>query len=696
MRAWPDAGAVRDFLARARRRRALVAGLQGAAAGALAAALVMLVARDGVIAAAVGAVVVVAGAAVRARQVSRSRPGVAYAVERAAPECRNIVITAAELIDRPERVRPEIGGRVCRDAARAAARLDLRRLFPAGRAASMFLAAVAMWAAAGWLATARPASPALLPATGDGGGPAGPSVVALTADIIPPDYAGRAAETLENPAELRALLGSRIRLRVSADAASISIARIEGTATVSRDETGTFSTEFEADRSGYVTVEPRAPDGTAGSPRLLTLVVEPDLAPRVRLTEPGQDLFLPDASSRLPVTVEAEDDLGLATLAVTYTKVTGSGENFDFVSGEVPLERSRPSTRAWTASGALDLGALDLEPGDMVVYRGVAADRRPGAPPVESDAFIVEILAPGEAAAAGFAIDDQRDRYALSQRMVLIKTERLAAERPAMSQAELLESAQVIAAEQRQVRAEFVFMMGGELTDFAEDADPFILHEEDEAHGEADIAAGRLVNQGRAELTRAVRAMSVAAAALVDGSLDDALDAERVALEALQNAFSSSRYILRTLSERESIDLDRRLSGALGDVAGGSLPAPARSADAGGDALRGVLADLLALTAQPPEDRPASRAVGLAQRVLAIDPARDDLRAVASALTDAARAIDVSNLEAAAGHLDRAATGLTTAARAAATAAPDASPDPRTTQLLGARADALRRGGGRQ
>ena len=694
MRVWPDAGAVRDFLARARRRRALVAGLQGAAAGALGAALVLLGAPDGMIAAAIGGGVVVAGAAVRAWQVSRSRPGVAYAVERAAPDCRNLVITAAELIDRPERVRPEIGGRVCRDAARAAARLELHRLFPAGRAASMFLAAVAIWAAAGWLAAARPASPAL-PATGDGGGPAGPSIVALTADIIPPDYAGRAAETLENPAELRALLGSRIRLRVSADATSIAIARIEDTVTVSRDETGAFSAEFEANRSGYVTVEPRAPDGTAGSPRLLTLVVEPDLAPRVRLTEPGRDLFLPDASSRLPVTVEAEDDLALATLAITYTKVTGSGENFDFVSGEVPLERSRPSARAWTASGSLDLGTLDLEPGDMVVYRGVAADGRPGAPPVESDAFIVEILAPGEAAAAGFAIDDQRDRYALSQRMVIIKTERLAAARPAISQAELLESAQVIAAEQRQVRAEFVFMMGGELTDFAEDADPFILHEEDEAHGEADIAAGRLVNQGRAELTRAVRAMSLAAAALVDGNLDDALDAERVALEALQNAFSSSRYILRTLSERESIDLERRLSGALSDVAGSSLPAPTGSADAGGDALRGVLADLLVLTAQPPDDRPASRAVALAQRVLAIDPARDDLRAVAGALTDAALAIDVSNLEAAAGHLDRAATGLATAARAAATTAPDVSPDPRMTQLLGARADALRRGGGR-
>jgi hypothetical protein len=298
-------------------------------------------------------------------------------------------------------------------------------------------------------------------------------------------------------------------------------------------------------------------------------------------------------------------------------------------------------------------------------------------------------------AGGGFAIDDQRDRYALSQRMVLIKTERLAARRGSLTGEALIEEAQIIAAEQRQVRAEFVFMMGGELTDFAEGADPFILHEEDEAHGEADIAAGRLVNQGRAQLTRAVRAMSQAATALTAGSLDDALEAERIALEALQAAFSSSRYILRTLTERESIDLERRLTGILIETARGGLRPADATGDPAGEALRRALADVIAFTAQPADAQTGTRAVVLAQAVLAIDPSSPALRDVAGALADAGRAVETGNQDAAARYLDDATAALAAAARAGVAAAPGVAPDPRTSRLRGAHADAAGRGGGR-
>jgi len=100
-----------------------------------------------------------------------------------------------------------------------------------------------------------------------------------------------------------------------------------------------------------------------------------------------------------------------------------------------------------------------------VVYRGLALDRRPGAAPVESDAFIVEIVSAGDAMAEGFSIDERQDKYALSQQMVIIKTERLIAKLPTLSKDALVEQALGIAAEQRSVRAEIVFMMGGEFED---------------------------------------------------------------------------------------------------------------------------------------------------------------------------------------------------------------------------------------
>jgi hypothetical protein len=114
-------------------------------------------------------------------------------------------------------------------------------------------------------------------------------------------------------------------------------------------------------------------------------------------------------------------------LKLHYTRVAGSGENFTFTEGDVPVEITRASDRGWTARASWPLGPLALEPGDMLIYRGVATDRRPGAPPAESNALIVEIAAPGALPSEGFAIDDRQDKYAISQQMVIVNTERLLA-----------------------------------------------------------------------------------------------------------------------------------------------------------------------------------------------------------------------------------------------------------------------------
>jgi hypothetical protein len=90
-----------------------------------------------------------------------------------------------------------------------------------------------------------------------------------------------------------------------------------------------------------------------------------------------------------------------------------------------------------------------------------------------------------------------------------------------MAPADYQREAEGIAAEQRQVRAEFVFMMGGELADFG--LDTTTLNEEVEAAGEGDLAAGRNANQGRADLIRAIRSMSRAAAHLAGPDLALAL-----------------------------------------------------------------------------------------------------------------------------------------------------------------------------
>src|SRR6185295_10183979 len=98
---------------------------------------------------------------------------------------------------------------------------------------------------------------------------------------------------------------------------------------------------------------------------------------------------------------------------------------------------------------------------------------------------------------------------------------------------------------QRKVRAEFVFMLGGELAD-APDANASLtdLNEEKEAEGEQDILAGRNANAGHIALLRAIRAMSRAATSLNVAEPTTALPYERTALTNLESAFSHARILL--------------------------------------------------------------------------------------------------------------------------------------------------------
>jgi hypothetical protein len=291
----------------------------------------------------------------------------------------------------------------------------------------------------------------------------------------------------------------------------------------------------------------------------------------------------------------------------------------------------------------------------------------------------------------GFAIDDRMDRYAISQQMVIVNTEKLIARRATMSAEAFKDEIAGIAAEQRQVRAEFVFMMGGELAD--EGLDPTTLNEEHEAEKESDLAEGRLVNRGRADLIRAIRYMSRAASLLHDENANRALPEEKSALKYLQSAFSRTRYILRTLTERERLDLSRRLTGVLGVLARDRRPAVEADASSRAAALRQTLA---AVAAIDPRGGPAAAtaAADVAQRVLRIDPSAQPLRDVADVLSGAGTRLSTSGDPVTiARDLDRAAVALAGLIRIELTPATARFPAAGAARLEGALADALRQRG---
>ena len=427
--------------------------------------------------------------------------------------------------------------------------------------------------------------------------------------ITPPAYTRRETTELVNPASVAALEGSRIHLEVPA-AVPAALVKLDGSAE-------SFSERGERRVLDFTAVESRPLlirfDSAAGSPpdRLVHLRVQSDDRPIVRIEQPAKDLIFPESTGDVAVTISARDDVGLEALALRYTKVSGSGENFTFQEGEWPLGIERAAAGDWTAQAKFSLSALNLQDGDTLVYRAVARDGKPGADPALSDSFLIEVGRLAGVASTGFALPEERDRQAISQQMLIIKTERLQAERAKLSEAAFIEQARLLAIEQRMVKAEFEFMTGGVVED-----------EIEEATHSHELAEGRLENTGQLELITAIREMSRAEARLNSAATTEALVNERAALRALQRAFDRRRYLLRTLPERARIDLSRRLSGDLDTARSSTQPPGATNPDPFLDRARDVLRELS--EARAPINPPA-----LASRLLALDPASEELQKAA-------------------------------------------------------------------
>jgi len=686
----PNASAIGEFLARASRRVAWLAAFEGAAAGlglAFAAALLGIPRRGAIVPSiALGLILAALGAVIRVLYTAARRRHVAELVEQKAPQCRNLVVTAAELPQ--HRVSERVAGVVYARASQVVRSLDLSTLFPGRVAVAAFAITALAWT---FVITRAAAAPAASTKPTRIAGP--PSIDGIDIAVVPPSYTKRPTQTLHDPTRIEALAGSELRFTVRARASQLVLTTLTSADTIAANAAGNFATTVSATADGYVALEPLG--ATAGVRRLIGLTVNADERPRVRITAPGRDLYFKDGNASVDLAVESTDDIALSSLKLRYTKVSGSGERFTFTEGEVPLSVARADARKWTARARWNLASLALGAGDMVVYRAVATDERPGAAPSESDSFIAEVLAPGGVAAAGFALDPEQERYAVSQQMVILKTERLQARR-GLSQDSLLYGAAEIAAEQRKVRAEFVFMMGGELGETPDaNEDLSQLNEEAEAEGEADLAAGRNLNLGRIALLRAIRSMSRAAGALTNADLATALTHERAALVQLERAFSHTRILLRALTQRERIDMTRRLTGTLTDASRDTRPRAEPEIDPRLAALRRAVAGIATLAASPTFNASSSAAAQtLGETVLRVDASAKPLQDAAATLASASAAMSKGNAIEARTLLDHAATGIAAVIRS------DLAPAPRANtagldRIGGALGDALKRARGR-
>jgi hypothetical protein len=444
------------------------------------------------------------------------------------------------------------------------------------------------------LAVAMAATAALLVAR-DIGAPNGegneipPALVAravgnatLRVTITPPDYVRRPPIVLEDAYRVDALEGSVIRLQMPAEGTPVHLIEAGQQPQLFDVHDGIAELALEATTSRVLLI--RRVAGSVGdtADRLLQIQVYADARPTVAIERPGRDLLFASADGTVPVQITARDDVRLASLTLHYTKVSGSGEIFEFQEGDIPLSTADGSNAtSRQAVGTLALNQLQLEDGDTLVYRAVARDDKPGGEPGVSETFLVEIGKRAEASSSGFALPEDRDRQGLSQQMLIMKTERLEADRAKLGADAVAEQSRLLATEQRRVRAEFLFMTGGEVVDEVEEAE--------HAH---ELAEGRLENRGQIELLTAIREMSRAEARLNAVDIRQALVFERAALAALQRAFDRRRYFLRTLPERTRIDPARRLSGDLSTARSSRRSPPPTLDDPTLTALRRALINL--------------------------------------------------------------------------------------------------------
>jgi len=633
---------VRTVLERGRRRLWVRDLLHAATVGAVVVAAGFLFAPLSTRSAAslVGFSVVTTAGLVWSRRQARTTSGVAILIERDDPSLKNLIVTAEELIRHPGRSADWIARRIFDDASRRLRAIDPGAIVPVGRAVLATLAAVAVATLTPFVVRSSRTDEESVSSRTLGAGLTGALV--LEARLEPPAYSRRPASVLTNPARIEALAGSRLTLVTGATSAAASVRFGERPLPASRRQDGTHF-ELELAESGYLAVQA----GNAEPARLIAVTVTPDRAPTIRVERPGRDLLLPTTNHVVDIDAAASDDIALGSLALRYTRVSGSGEQFEFAEGELPLAINRENAQNWRAHGRIPVAALGLVPGDSLVYRLTARDERPGtAGTASSDTFFVEIAGPGQVALEGFDMPPDQERYGLSQQMIVIKLRRLRERENRLSAQALEDETGAIAAEQRAVRGNFVFLMGGHVED-----------EEEEAEHSNEIQEGRLENTARREIWRAVSFMTSVEQALAAHDTGGALAAAMKAVEALQRAFTRNRYILRTLPSRLRIDPSRRLSGDLDEARAGSRPVAPATEAASILLSRQLLADMIALVpalrTSPRSPQTMTTLSSAAERALAAAAADRQWNAIAEAILrlrgGVSENVDVSRIDADAG-----------------------------------------------
>ena len=413
--------------------------------------------------------------------------------------------------------------------------------------------------------------------------------VRAEAVLLPPAYSGRAERTLAFGQTVTALAGSLVRIdgdgTLSRATLLVQESSDSGAGAPRAVATAPRGTGWRGDiRIGIAPLAVRLRDAVGERWLLITPVA--DSSPVATLLLPSSDTLVLDTTAAIRVSGTIHDDIGLRDARIEYIISSGGGEQFTFKSG-VLNERKGELGRDVTMATTLDLGTLHLKPGDMMHVRLSAHDGNTLTGPSLGTSETRTIRIPRTDERDSVAVDplppSPVDKSVLSQRQLLLLTERLVARMPSIDRATMLAESGRIGNDQARLRkqvSDIVFARlgdnpSGEHAHYAGDG-----HE----HTAADLAAqstpesvlkaadaatggvsGMLDSHGdetpvvavNRPLLEAYNAMWDATRALQGGVPRDAIDPMKRALAAIQRARSAERVYLRGTPPAAVIDLEK-------------------------------------------------------------------------------------------------------------------------------------------
>lgn len=367
----------------------------------------------------------------------------------------------------------------------------------------------------------------------------------LRVTLEPPAYSRRPAAELTDPVAITGLPGSVVTVEGPGGQGGV-------TADIS---TRRLAVTSRNDRWTVRFAMPGAPSAlrfrSGDSSMIIVLDPRPDNPPAVVLSTPVRDTTLRRARLVADLRAHLRDDVGLSRGYFEYLVSSGSGEQFTARLLISPIRSFGNSQRA-EMSAHFDVGALKLSGGDMISMRAVAYDANgiDGPSMGVSDTRTIRIARADEYDSLSIdpAVPQPVDSSAMSQRMLVLMTEKLVRRRTRLPRPDLVAQSTEIGRMEDRIRKRVYDIL-------YETDSPEGSAEEEEAGPEIRAIANRDLKVAYDALWDAVRSLQIA-------EPDRALPPMRAALAALDRARLAERVYLRGSPPRVIVDIARvRLTG---------------------------------------------------------------------------------------------------------------------------------------